>query len=157
MGGYGSGGWNATGRLTTADVPYLSINILKKEGVLQEDFSGNLRWNANEHLIMANVSFCSNSNVLSIANSETGRTKEISVTWEICPFGGQRPFFCCPGCSQRVLKIFYVERFQCRRCHGLSYPSQREREGESDRAQRRADKIRVRMDGEPGWLNMPTN
>jgi len=39
-------------------------------------------------------------------------------------FGGVRYWFLCPRCGQRVGKLYYVNRWACRRCHSLAYKSQ---------------------------------
>jgi len=57
MGGFGSGGWNRTGRLTTANLPSLDVNRLKKSGALQPGFSGFLNWvNADGGTVSTGVS-----------------------------------------------------------------------------------------------------
>jgi len=56
------------------------------------------------------------------------------TTWPVellltpCRFGGQRPWFECPGCSRKVLTLFWQPdrlRPECRRCLRLTYRSQR--------------------------------
>ncbi|MEX2367477.1 MAG: hypothetical protein WD601_12795 [Pseudohongiellaceae bacterium] len=68
-------------------------------------------------------------------------------------YGGERPWFLCParGCGRRVAILYGGAIFACRHCHGLVYESQRELE--YDRAARKADKIRDKLDWEPGILN----
>jgi len=77
------------------------------------------------------------------------------IVWMPCRFGGARPYFVCSGvingivCNRRVAKLYGAgPYFLCRHCHRLAYASQRE--DRYDRALRRADKIRMRLGGEPG-------
>jgi hypothetical protein len=65
-----------------------------------------------------------------------------------CNFGGERPWFICPGagCGRRVAILYGPGRyFLCRRCYDLVYESQRE--NEMNRALRRAQDIRRRLGG----------
>lgn len=159
MGGLGSGGWNATGRPTTADFLCLDVNSLNRSGVLHAGRFGNCQWSQDGEKI-GEVGIGSSSNGINLTyNSRIGdgdwvhHQQSVAVLWEDCRFGGQRPYFQCPSCHRRVLKLYARGEFRCRQCHRVSYPSQRERE--SDRAQRRANQIRKRLGGEPGWHNVP--
>lgn len=45
-------------------------------------------------------------------------------------YGGERVYFLCPLCSQRVRKLYlYHALFRCRKCAGLNYPSQQVTKG----------------------------
>jgi hypothetical protein len=70
-----------------------------------------------------------------------------------CRFGGTRPYFICPGvvngvtCGRRVGKLYGPGRyFLCRHCYRLAHASRSE--NVSDRALRRANKIRKRLGGD---------
>lgn len=75
------------------------------------------------------------------------------LAWTPCHFGGERAWFRCPalGCGRRVAILYGGAIFACRHCHELVYPSQRETD--FDRLARKADRIRERLDWEPGILN----
>jgi hypothetical protein len=70
-----------------------------------------------------------------------------------CNLGGERQWFICPanGCGRRVAILYGGGVYACRNCYRLAYPSQRE--AFHDRAIRRADKIRDKLDWEPGTGN----
>ena len=69
------------------------------------------------------------------------------LAWTPCNFGGERPWFVCPGegCGRRVAILYGPGpgRMLCRRCRGLDYASQRT--GELGRAKMRAEKARSRL------------
>ena len=95
----------------------------------------------------------------------------VPLTWTSCHFGGQRPWFVCPGavngpyCGRRVAVLYDASSyFLCRQCCGLAYESQRK-----DRLRRlvsKAQKIRHRLGGstslkegfppKPKWMHWRT-
>jgi hypothetical protein len=50
----------------------------------------------------------------------------VRLTYTIGPRGGNRPWFVCPTCEQRVGVLYHVNNlpFRCRTCCDLAYPSQ---------------------------------
>ena len=157
MGGYGSGGWNARGRGTTADAWRLDVNGLNKAGALVPGWYGGWQWTRDGEQV-ANIRIrAMEGSVALVYRSRvnggewTEHDEHVAVSWEPCRFGGRRPFFHCPHCSRRVLQLYGVGRYLCRTCQNLSYTSQREQP--QDRAFRRADGIRVRLGGQPGIAN----
>jgi hypothetical protein len=160
MGGFGSGGWNRTGRFTTSDALRLDVNSLNKSGVLAPGRCSTSTWTQDGETI-GNVKIrATDAGVILLYRSRKrdedwgDHRDRVRVSWEPGRFGGQRPYFHCPDCARRVLHLYGFSRYLCRHCHGLCYPSQRERD--SDRAQRRANRIRVELGGEPGWHNIPS-
>jgi hypothetical protein len=70
------------------------------------------------------------------------------LAWTACNFGGERPWFVCPGagCGRRVAIVYGPGRyFLCRYCYDLVYESQRD--NKMYRALHRAQSIRERLDG----------
>ena len=70
-----------------------------------------------------------------------------------------RSYFICPGvvngipCERRVVKLHGPGRyFLCRHCYRLAHASQSE--GAWDRALRRANRIRMRLGGDPGLASL---
>ena len=159
MGGFGSGGWNWSGRPTTAGALRLEVNELNKSGALAPGCQSTSSWSRGGEQI-GTINICAaEGGITLVYRSRAGgeewadHREQIAISWEPCRFGGRRPYFHCPSCRRRLLYLYGFRRFLCRTCHGLAYPSQRERE--SDRAQRKANRIRVRLGGEPGWQRIP--
>ena len=157
MGGYGSGGWNSKGRGTADQAKRLDVNRLNRSGQLKPgttsaqywscggEPSGDIRVEANEGgvtLIYRTRSY----------GGEWQDVKEpVTIIWEPCSFGGQRPYFLCPRCGRRIVKLYGLARFLCRQCNNLGYQCQRE--SASDRTLRKDWKLRARLGGEPGMAN----
>ena len=99
---------------------------------------------------------------------EWGDVREpVPLSWTACNFGGERPWFVCPGagCGRRVALLYGPGRsFLCRRCYDLGYESQRE--SGMYRALHKAQDIRERLGGsanmmepfpeKPRWLHWST-
>lgn len=60
-----------------------------------------------------------------------------------CNYGGTRQWFLCPRCRRRVALLYLGNEVACRRCFGMTYPSQSE--DELDRLRRRKAKIEGRL------------
>ncbi len=72
----------------------------------------------------------------------------VPLEWTVCNFGGERPWFICPGagCGRRVAVLYWPGRyFLCRHCYDLVYESQRE--NGVYRALHKAQAIREKLGG----------
>ena len=77
----------------------------------------------------------------------------MSLTWTGCNFGGERPWFACPGarCGRRVALLYGPGRYSlCRHCYDLVYESQRE--NGMYRALHKAQAIRERLGGSANMM-----
>jgi hypothetical protein len=77
----------------------------------------------------------------------------VRLAWTPCNFGGERPWFLCPGivngvaCYRRVAKLYLKGRyFLCRHCHDLTYAS-RQQSSALKAAERRCRRIRRKLGG----------
>jgi hypothetical protein len=158
MGGTGSGRWNAEQRRTTANAFRLDVGSVNRDGALEPGCvsgshcstkgmsSGYVDTRAEEGALVLTYKSRNRAGVWS------DHEERVRLSWEACRFGGRRPFFHCPECDQRILILYGRERFLCRTCHGLFYPSQHERG--PDRAIRRANRIRTRLGAQPGLTEL---
>ena len=77
----------------------------------------------------------------------------VPLTWTVCNFGGEGPWFICPGlgCDRMVAVLYGPGRyFLCRHCYELVYQSQRD--NGMYRALHRAQKIRERLGGSANMM-----
>ena len=140
MGGYGSGRWYryATKR-TTSGLNILDVNWLNRNGNLAPGRWSSIGWSrggepagsigirAEEGLLVLDYKWHGRDN-----DWETV-TESVLLSWTPCNYGGQRPWFICPGvingfpCRRRVARLYAAGKyFLCRHCYNLVYESQRE-------------------------------
>lgn len=83
-----------------------------------------------------------------------GEWEDVSQTVLLCytpmHYGGERPWFMCPNCDRRCRKLYGGSQFYCRKCHGLSYQSQRARP--EDHLLDRAQALRLRLGGSANMM-----
>ncbi len=161
MGGIGSGRPAGLGRDKVESCRAIDVNRLHREGCLRPGWWGGWQWNRDGEKV-ASINLCAEEDLLHLAYRAciaSGDWEDVEETVRIvrvpCRFGGTRPYFICPGvvngipCGRRVVKLHGPERcFLCRHCYRLAHASQSE--GTWDRALRRANRIRMRLGGEPG-------
>ncbi len=157
MGGYGSGGWNRTGRAATGDTLSLDVNYMNKSGCLKPGAICRQHWTCRGEPSGDIGTEASDGGITLIyrTRSRGGECQDVrdfvAVIWEPCPFGGQRPYFLCPGCGRRIVKLYGMARFRCRQCNRLVYHCQRETK--LDRVLRKDWKLRAMIGGEPGMAS----
>lgn len=158
MGGVGSGRyWRWNEKSTTDDFRCLDVRRWAREGLLNEGRHFGWSWSIGGETV-ASIQAGSHLGFVQLmykARHSGGDWRDMSYRVELdyqrCNFGGWRVWFRCPakGCGARVAKLYGGEVFACRKCHDLTYPSQKE--VGYQRAFRRADKIRERLGWETGF------
>ncbi len=164
MGGHLSGRKRWRNRAAVETVMELDLIQLNRAGCLEPGWQGRWRCTKNgEASEWVDVRTELDHLTITFLTCDTrGRQHPTLQTINIdrvrCRFGGNRPFFLCPGgvnCGRRVSKLYRPDGcyIMCRFCHKLTFASQSETE--RHRAHRRADKIRRRLGGESGLYEKP--
>ncbi|MCP5361149.1 MAG: hypothetical protein H6908_00700 [Hyphomicrobiales bacterium] len=167
MGGMGSGQWYRwDSRDTVEDYCSLRIGYLVRKGYIARGTRqvGRLCWEAGDSTL-ATIRFESNLQDGALpyfrvmyGNASNGKHDDymIRLVATVPHYGGERWWFQCPHCRQRVGVLYLgAERFACRTCYGLAYQSTRETP--SMRYLRRARTLHKRLggDGDVDWLPKP--
>jgi len=165
MGGYGSGSWYRWNtRDTVEQHRRLDVRALHRAGIIERD-GGAMPWGWQSESGTNWITVRTRGNLLTLSyrvRTNGGEWESVEqpvpITWTEPNYGGRRPWFMCPGvksgvpCRRRVAHLYGAGRyFACRHCYELAYGSQRE--DRADRALRRANKIRRKLEGKPGMAN----
>jgi hypothetical protein len=154
MGGIGSGRhWPNKKKLTT-DCRKLDVLELNRAGALKPRAIGSMNWSDD---IDGHVSFSCETDSIHLSyhghfftNEITQHQHSIPLVWSDCRYGSKRPYFLCK-CDNMVEHLYsHGGAFLCRWCLNLAYPCQSESKG--DRAARRANKVRIKLNGNEGIL-----
>lgn len=160
MGGFGSGRTDYATTPTDRDCLKLDVNEFTE--ILGEDgqYAGTYSWERggdrtaqvgwrtdDEYPEELTLTFAA-----TVGGDEQEFTQHIRITHTECNFGGTRPWWRCPFCSDRVAKLYAAPgepRFACRECQKFGYVSSRA-SGNTDRTLRmRYNRIRKKLGGEP--------
>jgi hypothetical protein len=165
MGGLGSGRSSGGGKVTAEACRSIDVNRLRREGVLSAGWSGGWEWKRNGERVSSISMRGGEDRIVLSYRSRIGSeewqdvAEPIPIRWVPCRYGGQRPYFVCPGivngvaCRRNVIKLYCAGRYYlCRHCYRLTHASRNE--DSCDRALRRANKIRMGLGGEPGYEAM---
>ena len=160
MGGVGSGNWYRFDKKTTTDECHsVDVRYLHRQDLLKPGRWFSLRWSRagreTGSIRTAVIGDEKPERVILTYRHRSGPGDEwedvrepVSLSWTACNFGGQRPWFICPGagCGRMVTVLYGPGRyFLFRHCYDLVYESQRE--NEMNRALRRAQTILERLGG----------
>jgi hypothetical protein len=160
--GVGSGSWyRFDKKTTTEECQSIDVRYLHRNGLLRPGRSFSLRWSwAGRQTGSIGGVTHDDSRVTFFYRHRGGMGGEwedvketVALEWTPCNFGGERPWFICPGadCGRRVALLYGRGRyFLCRHCYDLRYESQRE--DKMHRALRRTQKIRERLGGSANML-----
>ena len=154
MGGLGSGNRHRWDKKTTTDECHsLDVRDLHRDGCLKPGTCFRSSWSRAGKETASIRGFVYRDHVILSYRHRRGAEWEdveepVPLEWTPCNFGGERPWFICPGvaCGRRVALLYGPGKyFLYRHCYDLRYESQRR--DKKDRALRRAQKIRQRLGG----------
>lgn len=160
MGGPGSGSWYRWNKRDTTDEHRsLDIRAWHRKRLLRPGSTISTTWWRGERQTGAiSAVVVSRRLVLLVYRVRRGGDWQdarelVPSEWTPCHYGGERPWFRCPGrgCGRRAAVLYGGGTyFLCRHCYGLAYESQRE--AARSRALRRAQSIRRRLGGSASLL-----
>lgn len=129
--------------------------------------SGDIVWETTRHAdhgVMLRLKF-------TVTDRRTGEERDydypVPIEFTECNFGGERPWFRCPGvvdgeeCNRRVGKLYCPpgrDLFLCRHCYDLGYTTSRTSGDEMKQAELRFRKAHAKINGErkhPGQYFLP--
>jgi hypothetical protein len=136
LGGLGSGNRYRLDKKTTTDECHsLDVRRFHREGLLKSGTSFSWRWSrAGRKVAFIGTLVYQDKLVLSYRSKLGGEWEDVkepvSLEWTPCNFGGERPWFVCPGvvngkrCGRRVAILYGPGKyFLCRHCCDLRYES----------------------------------
>jgi hypothetical protein len=165
LGGVGSGSWyRFDKKTTTGECHSVDVRYLPREGLLKSGSWFSLRWSRADRETGSIGGVVEGTHtpervILTYRHrrglgGEWGDVREcVPLAWTACNFGGERPWFICPGagCGRRVAVLTGPGRyFLCRHCYLLVYKSQRE--NRMYRALHKAQAIRERLGGSANMM-----
>jgi hypothetical protein len=169
MGGIGSGSWYRFNKKSTVEeCRSLDVRRLHREGLLEPGRLLSWSWSrAGREVASIRALVVGHDHperILLLFRYRNGPSAEwedvqqpVALEWTPCNFGGERPWFVCPGvvngvaCGRRVAVLHAAGKyFLCRHCYDLSYQSQRD--NKMYRALHRAQKIRERLGGSANMM-----
>jgi hypothetical protein len=143
MGGAGSGSWYRFNKKTTVEeCRSLDVRRLLREGLLKPGRLFSWSWSRAGREVASIGSLVEGDDcperVVLLFRHRSGPSAEwedvreqVDLAWTACNFGGERPWFICPGagCGRRVAILYGLGKyFLCRHCYDLVYESQRDNE-----------------------------
>jgi hypothetical protein len=165
MGGEGSGNWyRFDKKTTTGECHSVDVRYLHREGLLKLGRWFTLRWSQagrkTGSIRGAVIGERKPEGVILTYRRRSGPGDEwedvqepVPLEWTACNFGGERPWFICPGagCGRRVAVLYGPGRyFLCRHCYDLVYESQRN--NAIERALHKAQSIRKHLGGSANMM-----
>jgi hypothetical protein len=160
MGGLGSGSWYRFGKkITVEECRSLDVRRLHREGLVVSVYRFSWSWSRAGREVASIAALVEGNDgperVVLLFRHRRGLGADwedvqqaVELDWTPCNFGGERPWFVCPGaeCGRRVAVLHAAGKyFLCRHCYDLTYQSQRD--DKMYRALHRAQKIRKRLGG----------
>lgn len=155
MGGYNSGPYSfigKTGKATVNQSYGIDVRRFNREGMIHPGSSFTWTWtdkNGRQSSIGVNIPQ-ENQVKLSYVVTQNGVRMPVETLIILgsseCNYGGQRHWFCCPGCSKRVAWLYLRGTdFKCRHCHRLTYYSCQESGNLNDMSIRRVNKVLTKL------------
>ena len=135
MGGFGSGNrYRFDKKTTTEECNALDVRRLHREGALRPGAHFSSSWSRGGREIGSISGFAYRDRLILSYSHRSGLGDEwedveepVSLEWTACNFGGERPWFVCPGvvngvaCGRRVAILYGPGKyFLCRHCYDLS-------------------------------------
>jgi hypothetical protein len=150
VGGYGSGGANRK-RGHLEGCRRISVRYLRRHSLMRPGVHASLSWSDNSGRRTGTIQVVGGKDFVTLIYSVRGHDSEewrpieeqVAFARVQKPFGGEQVYFFCPRCGRRVMELALGrERFRCL----------------TDRAMRKANKLKRRLGAEPGlesWYQRP--